>query len=87
MEKTTLYLPKQLQRELKDAARRTGRPQAELIREALTKYLAKQERPLPGFVGIIDDPDMIPASEAKRWLREKRIREWEDRKGSNQEQT
>lgn len=86
MEKTTLYLPKQLQRELKDAARRTGRPQAELVREALTEYLAKQERPLPSFVGSIDDPNMIQASEAKRWLRENRIREWEGRKGSSQEQ-
>ncbi|HJR18661.1 MAG TPA: CopG family transcriptional regulator, partial [Actinomycetota bacterium] len=47
MEKTTLYLPGELQVALRDAARRAGVPQAELVREALTRYLGTLPRPVP----------------------------------------
>jgi len=51
MEKTTLYLPTELQASLRALARRTGRSQANLIREALETYVAGQERPRPKSIG------------------------------------
>jgi hypothetical protein len=71
MEKTTLYLPTELQRALKDAARRSGRPQADLVRDALTEYLAKQPQPSPRSIGLGNDP----ALDARR-LEEILDREW-----------
>ncbi len=47
-----MYLTDELQRDIKALAKRTGRPQADLIREALGEYLARQEQPrLPSWVG------------------------------------
>lgn len=67
MEKTTLYLPEDLQRRLRDTARREGRPQAELVREALTAYLDNTPRPTPTSLGAGCDPD-LPARDAEEWL-------------------
>jgi len=54
VEKTTVYLDVQLRRDLAALARRLERPQAELIREAIAEYLARQDTPpLPSFVGAI----------------------------------
>lgn len=54
MEKTTVYLDAQLRRDLAALSRRLERPQAELIREAIADYLARQDKPpLPSFVGAI----------------------------------
>jgi hypothetical protein len=51
MEKTTVYVDQHTKRELEAFARRVGRPQAELLREALVQYLERQKRPsLPSFV-------------------------------------
>jgi hypothetical protein len=51
MEKTTVYLEARAKRELEALAARTGRPQAELLREALFEYIDRQHRPsLPTFV-------------------------------------
>ncbi len=72
--KTTLYLPADLQQRLKDASRRTGRPQAALVREALERYLATTPPPLPTSIGAGDDPD-LDARDAKHWLHER----WTDR--------
>lgn len=41
MEKTTIYLPPELRRALKAAARTRGSSEAEVIREALAKYTAQ----------------------------------------------
>jgi predicted DNA-binding protein len=41
MEKTTLYLPQRLKRLLEMRARQEGRSQAELVREALERYLSR----------------------------------------------
>lgn len=40
--------------ELERLARRSGRPTAHLIREAMQRYVAEESQPreLPGFVGI-----------------------------------
>ena len=71
---TTLYLPADLQQRLKDASRRTGRPQAALVREALDRYLAATPPPLPTSIGADHDPD-LDARDAKHWLHER----WTDR--------
>lgn len=68
MHKTTLYLPVDLESRLRDESRRSGRSQADLIRDALSAYLATRRRDLPGFVGIADDPGLT-AAESKAWVR------------------
>ncbi|MGH2373958.1 MAG: ribbon-helix-helix protein, CopG family [bacterium] len=68
MEKTTLYIPKELQRGLRSASKRLGRSQAELVREAIERYLAGLDRPRPRSIGIGAD-GKIPSSEIKQWLR------------------
>ena len=72
MEKTTLYLPADLQHRLRAEARRRGRPQAELVRDALDAYLRRRKRPLPRFIGIVDDPG-FDARDTDEWL----DREWQ----------
>jgi predicted transcriptional regulator len=69
MDKTTLYLPNELRRALKDAARRSGRAQADLVREALQQYLAKQPRPWPKSIGAGSD-GRISAQDSEDWIRE-----------------
>jgi len=69
MEKTTLYLPEALHTSLRDAARRERRSAAELVREALTEYLSRRQRPRPRSVGAIQEPGLPPAREAKQWVR------------------
>lgn len=80
MKKTTLYLSESMQRELKDAARRTGKSEALVIREALAAYLVKQGRMRPRSLGIVED-GTLPAEEAKAWVRG----EWSRRGASGQE--
>ncbi|HSO28828.1 MAG TPA: CopG family transcriptional regulator [Candidatus Sulfomarinibacteraceae bacterium] len=69
MEKTTLYLTEELQAELRALARSRGRPQAELIRDALAEYVARAERPWPRSIGIVSS-GAVPAREAKARVRE-----------------
>ncbi|MDQ6748409.1 MAG: hypothetical protein M3010_09950 [Candidatus Dormibacteraeota bacterium] len=70
MEKTTIYLPADLRLYLRDAARRTGHSQADLIREALEA----QRDSAPGskitIIGIADSSSAVPAAdtEARRGL-------------------
>ena len=68
MNKTTLYLPAQTQRRLRDLAKRTGRPQAELVRQALERYLADERSPLPGSIGAGED-DHLSGRDSEDWLR------------------
>lgn len=72
VEKTTLYLTDELRRRLKLEARRQGRPEAELVREALTGYLAGSSSPRPSSVGVIKDGS-LNAAQAKAWVR----KEWD----------
>ncbi|MBA3876686.1 MAG: CopG family transcriptional regulator [Anaerolinea sp.] len=69
MEKTTLYLPVGLQAELRALARRSGRPQAELIREAVADYVARQDHPWPSSIGSADDA-AVSGESSEDWLRE-----------------
>ena len=70
VEKTTLYLSPELQRALRDAAGRTGRSQADLIREALRTYLGTQPRPVPTSLGLGHDPSLA-GRDADAWLEER----------------
>jgi hypothetical protein len=79
MEKTTLYLPEELQASLRALAKQRKRPQAELIREALTEYVGRQERPLPTSIGMVADWT-IPAREARAWIQREWDKEAEDRR-------
>lgn len=74
MEKTTLYLPRELQGALREEGRRSGRSQAHLVREALTDYLAKRPRPLPRSIGLGAD-GRVGGRLSEAWLR----REWAKR--------
>lgn len=67
MDKTTVYLPRELHQALEDIARRTGRPQAQLIREALTTYVADQETPRPKSAGIFSNAP-FSSNEIDEWL-------------------
>jgi predicted transcriptional regulator len=69
VDKTTIYLPDDLHRGLRDAARRAGRGQADLIREALVAYLSKLEAPVPGSIGAGED-DGLTARDSEAWLRD-----------------
>lgn len=71
MEKTTLYLPADLQRALREEGRRSGRSQAQVIREALTAHLARRRRPKPRSIGIAED-GRLAARDSEAWL----YREW-----------
>lgn len=68
MDKTTLYLPDELKRALHDAARRLGRTQADLVREALAVYLRAQPKPLPRSLGAGADGE-VAARDSEAWLR------------------
>jgi len=68
VEKTTLYIPADLQRALRSLARRVGKPQAEIIREALNAYVRQQERPRLGSVGLGED-DQVNGATSEDYLR------------------
>jgi len=69
VEKTTLYLPPELHRALKEAARRERKSQAELIREALARYLSEKARPPLRSIGVAED-EALTGRDAERWLEE-----------------
>jgi Ribbon-helix-helix protein, copG family len=68
MQKTTLYLPDELQRQLQEAARRMGRSQADLIREALETFLGTLPPPKARSIGLGDNPD-LHGEDSEDWLR------------------
>lgn len=68
VEKTTLYLPSELRRALKEAARSEKKAQAVVIRRALEEYLERRERPRLRSVGIGEDRELSGA-ESEDWLR------------------
>ena len=67
MEKTTVYLDAEVARGLRAMSRATGRPQAQLIREALATNLAARPRnQLPGWVGSWKNGPVTDAAEVRR---------------------
>ena len=69
MQKTTLYLPADLKLRLTQESRRTGRPQAEIVRRALEAYLGRTPRPLPKSIGLGSDPE-LSGVDVDDWLQD-----------------
>jgi predicted transcriptional regulator len=70
MDKTTLYLTPELRRRLREAARRTGRRQADMIRSALDAYLDEGQTNRPQSIGAGEDGE-LDAAGTEAWLRER----------------
>ena len=68
MEKTTLYLSRELQRSLAAIARREDRSQAEIIRTALEAYLAGRAPLRLRSTGAGRD-DQVSGATSEEWLR------------------
>jgi len=68
MEKTTIYLPDEMQHSLAILAKRQQRPQASIIREAIAAYLEKQRPPKLRSIGAGSDDEVTGAS-SEDWLR------------------
>jgi predicted transcriptional regulator len=72
MKRTTIFLTEDLEYRLREAARRTRRPQAEIVRDALARYLSEQPRPWPRSVGMGQNSDQAVTSEnVKDWIRDR----------------
>ena len=67
MKRFTLRLPKELHEALRAEARRRGKTQSEIAREALRQHL-KAHEPVISFIGAGEDEE-LSAREAKRLLR------------------
>jgi predicted transcriptional regulator len=67
MEKTTVYLPSETHAALRALARRTGRPQAALIRDALERYVRDNDPQLPRSIGVAEHAP-IHSDEVEDWL-------------------
>jgi predicted transcriptional regulator len=67
--KTTIYLPAELQRVVKEVARRTGRRPAELIRAAVEEFLRAQDQRLPCSLGAGEDAELA-AADSEGWFRD-----------------
>lgn len=63
MEKTTIYLPADLRLYLRDAARRTGKSQADIIREALEAQRDATPAPKMTIIGIANSISAVPAAD------------------------
>jgi predicted transcriptional regulator len=62
MDKTTLYLPAELRRALADHARRTKRPQAAIVRDAIAAYVGSEPRAKLRSIGAGEDPELSGAA-------------------------
>jgi predicted transcriptional regulator len=78
MRRTTVFLPDETAEALQDAARRLGRPQSDLLREALEEYLPRHARPWPSSVGAGQYRIAgVSARTAKAWVHD----EWDRDRG------
>ena len=74
MATTTIELSPKLKRQLEELARRTGRAESDVVREALETYMkthaprSARRRPMPKSMGMIDDPE-LNAGDVDDWLR------------------
>jgi len=85
VEKTTLYLPEDLHRRLRAMSQRMRRPQAELIRDALAEYVARQDRPWPSSIGVARKGG-VSAPDAKDWVHARWDAEDERRRSSQSQE-
>jgi predicted transcriptional regulator len=70
MNRVTLYLPPDLENALAELANQRQCSRAALIREALSEYVERHNRPLPAWIGMIDVQDDFDSTNVKSWLRE-----------------
>ena len=71
MKRTTIFLSDEIERMLHATARRTGRPRAEIVRDALRQYFQRQTGPWPRSIGMGERSDQSVTSEnVKDWVRE-----------------
>lgn len=76
MKRTTVFLTDDLERLLQDTAARMHRPQAEIVRDALSQYFRAQPRPWPRSIGLGKDAEPSVTSEnVKDWVRERWLQE------------
>ncbi|GAC1327929.1 MAG: hypothetical protein NVS2B16_22420 [Chloroflexota bacterium] len=72
MKRTTIFLTDDLEQMLQETARRTHRPQAEIVRDALSQYLRAQPRPWPRSIGVGSNAEPSVTSEnVKEWVRDR----------------
>ena len=70
MIKTTIYIPEEEMAALDSLAKSESRPKSQLIREALSQYVAERGRNLPSWIGMIDNDDStLTARNAQKWLK------------------
>ena len=69
MKKLAIRLPSELHRALKEAALREEKNLAELIREALSAYLARRQKPRPRSLGVGVDPELSGRA-LEKWFEE-----------------
>jgi predicted transcriptional regulator len=69
MTKTTVYLDTDIVLALRQMAESQGRPQAELIRDALESYVKRGKRPLPAGMGKYDSGESDVSERAEEILR------------------
>jgi predicted transcriptional regulator len=65
--KSTLYLPTETQEAVRALARRTGRSQADILREAIQIYVRQQARPQPRSIGAAEH-SLITSDQVEDWL-------------------
>ena len=53
MKRTTIFIEPQLERELQALARRSGRPMAAIVREAVAQYVAADRERRPSRLGFV----------------------------------
>jgi predicted transcriptional regulator len=68
VQKTTLYIPTDLQRSLAAIAKREGRSQADIVRSALAAYLSARDAVPFRSIGSGTDDEVSGAS-SEDWLR------------------
>jgi predicted transcriptional regulator len=74
MTKTTVYLDADLALTLRQLATSEGRPQAELIREALAEYPRRKKRPAIPGLGEFDSGHADTSQKAEQILRRAAVR-------------
>jgi predicted transcriptional regulator len=71
MVKTTVYLDDEIVAALRGMAKRSAKPQAQLIRDALYAYAKKDHAPpLPAGMGMFDSGHRDTSSQRKELLKE-----------------
>jgi predicted transcriptional regulator len=84
MRRTTIFLSDELDGLLRETSRRTRRPQAEIVREALGRYLQAESAPWPRSVGMGESrDDSVTSENVKEWVREQWRQETGERHGDD----